>query len=366
MKSHKIITLLVLLSFLLGACSSAAPTAAPAVETQAPVVTEAPPPTNTPEPPTPTPEPPTPTPEPEVDEFAVVAAYINEKFADWNPVITSDKLFENLTDGDDTNNPFIIDVRKPEDYAKGHIQGAVNVFWNQIANPDVLAALPKDRLIVTYCYTGHTGEAAATILHLLGYNVTNLKFGMMGWTANEDVVGQPGFKAAAGYPIETEAHELPESGATPPTFKTGNTEAVDIILARAQELLPQWSPVVTADKLYENLVDGDDANNPFIISVRAPEHYALGHIPGAVNVPWKGIAAEDVLAKLPTDRQIVTYCYTGHTGEAAAVALLLLGYDVVNLKYGIMGWTENVDVVAQPIFTGAPDYAVETEPHPFP
>lgn len=366
MKMHKIVILLVLLSFLLGACSSAAPTSAPPVETQAPLVTEAPPPTNTPQPPTPTPEPPTPTPEPEVDEFAVVAAYINERFANWAPVITADKLFENLTDGDDTNNPFIIDVRKPEDYARGHIQGAVNVFWNEIVKPEVLAALPKDRLIVTYCYTGHTGEAAATILHLLGYTVTNLKYGMMGWTPDEEIVGQPGFKGGAGYQVETEPHELPEADATKPSFKTGNSEAVEIILARAQELFPKWSPVITADKLFENLADGDDANNPFIIDVRKPEDYARGHVSGAVNVFWTGIAAEEVLVKLPSDQQIVTYCYTGHTGEAAAVALMLLGYDVTNLKFAIMGWTDDEEVVGQPIFAAAADYAVEAEPHPFP
>jgi rhodanese-related sulfurtransferase len=200
----------------------------------------------------------------------------------------------------------------------------------------------------------------------LGYNVTNLKYGMMGWTPNEEIVGQPGFKGGGGYQVETEPHELPEAVATPPSFKTGQQEAVQIILARAQELLPDWSPVVTADKLFENLADGDDTNNPFIIDVRKPEDYARGHVPGAVNVFWTGIAAQEVLAKLPADRQIVTYCYTGHTGEAAAVALMLLGYNVTNLKFAIMGWTDNEEVVGQPIFKGAADYAVETEPHPFP
>ena len=39
----------------------------------------------------------------------------------------------------------------------------------------------------------------------------------------------------------------------------------------------------------------------------------------------------------------------------------MLGYDVVNLKYGMMGWTENDDVLATTRFDPAtsPDYPVE-------
>ena len=48
--------------------------------------------------------------------------------------------------------------------------------------------LPTDQPIVVYCYTGHTGQVAATILQVLGYDVQNLKFGMMGWTADDEVL----------------------------------------------------------------------------------------------------------------------------------------------------------------------------------
>ena len=73
--------------------------------------------------------------------------------------------------------------------------------------------------------------------------------------------------------------------------------------------------------LFENLSDGDTSNDPFIVSVRAPEHYALGHIEGAINIPWKTIADDASLAMLPMDQPIVVYCYTGHTGQVAATIL---------------------------------------------
>jgi rhodanese-related sulfurtransferase len=123
-------------------------------------------------------------------------------------------------------------------------------------------------------------------------------------------------------------------------------------------------PVIKADKLFEILNDGDAENDPFILSVRKPEHYVKGHIAGAVNIFWKNLWRPENLAKLPKDRQIVTYCYTGHTGQLAATILNALGYDAVNLKFGMMGWSKNDDVLAQPRFnpTNQPDYPVSNGP----
>jgi hypothetical protein len=88
----------------------------------------------------------------------------------------------------------------------------------------------------------------------------------------------------------------------------------------------------------------------------------LGHIPGAINIPWTKIADPENLAKLPADKPIVVYCYTGHTGQAAATVLGMLGYDVLNLKYGMMGWTANDEVLDTARFDPAtqPDYPVVT------
>ena len=291
-------------------------------------------------------------------ESEMLAALITEQLAEWGPVISADALYENLTDGDDSNDPFIVSVRSAEDYEKGHIPGAYNIPWKAIADPDNLAKLPTDQQIVTYCYTGHTGQVAATILRTLGYDVTNLKSGMMGWTDDEEVLAQAYFEDPAGYPVQTEANELTETYEAP-VLDTGLAEAAAIAQARAQAMLPDWKPVMPADALYDNLTDGDDSNDPFILSVRKAEDYEKGHVPGAYNVPWKDVAAD--LTKYPTDQQIVTYCYTGHTGQVGAVSLALLGYDVTNLKFGMMGWTDDEEVLAQPYFDGPAGYPVQAE-----
>ena len=46
----------------------------------------------------------------------------------------------------------------------------------------------------------------------------------------------------------------------------------------------------------------------------------------------------DNLATLPTDKQIVVYCYTGHTASQVTSLLNALGYDAINLKFGMTSW----------------------------
>jgi len=300
--------------------------------------------------------------EPEGD-FGVIQRTASTFLADWSPTISADDLYDNLNDGDTSNDPFIVSVRAPEAYALGHIPGAINIPWKSIAKEESLAMLPTDQQIVVYCYTGHTGQVAATILGLLGYDVKNLKFGMMGWSKNDEVLGTTRFGPDTDqrdYPTETDENVATETYDYP-TLDVGGADARETVRLRADEFLANWSPTTSADAVFDILNDGDDTNDPVIVSVRSAEHYALGHVPTAINIPWTQIAEPENLAKLPPDQPIVTYCYTGHTGEVSAVILGMLGYDVTNMKYGMMAWTENQDIrVAAPYDVAtAPDYAIE-------
>jgi len=295
-----------------------------------------------------------------LDEADVLGEHINAQLADWGPVMAADALFENLSDGDASNDPFIVSVRSAEHYALGHIEGAINIPWRSIADDASLAMLPTDQQIVVYCYTGHTGQVAATLLRTFGYDVVNLKFGMMGWSDNPEVVVAAPFAASAGYPTVTEATALPAPDGLP-VIDTGMSEGAAIALARAQAMMADWGPVISAADLFENLADGDTSNDPLVVSVRSAEHYALGHIDGAINIGWKAVATDDALDALPEGSPIVVYCYTGHTGQVAATVLALMGYDVTNLKFGMMGWSDDLDVVVATPFTAAGGYPTVAE-----
>ncbi len=358
--SLKMLLVSLIASLILAGCGGGAtPTPEPtAIPSPTPKPTEEP--TATPEP-SPTPEPTEePTEEPAAEEFAVLAEHIDARLADWGPLMSAEALYENLNDGDESNDPFILSVRSAEDYELGHVPGAYNIPWRELADPDNLSYLPTDEEIVVYCYTGHTGQVAATLLNVLGYDVTNLKFGMMGWTDDAEVMATEPFESPAGYPVEVEVNELTETYETP-MLETGESDPVAIAQARAQEMLGDWSPVMSAEALYENLNDGDESNDPFILSVRSAEHYELGHVPGAYNIPWREVAQLENLEQLPTDEQIVSYCYTGHSGQVAATVLGLLGYDVTNLKFGMMAWTDDAEVMATDPFVAPAGYPFETE-----
>ena len=119
----------------------------------------------------------------------------------------------------------------------------------------------------------------------------------------------------------------------------GATTEFDVVQAAADAWLGSGkSPNINAQDLFANLNDGDASNDPFILSVRATSQYELGHIPGAVNIPWREVAQADNLAILPTDKQIVVYCYTGHTASQVTSLLNALGYDAINLKFGMTSW----------------------------
>jgi rhodanese-related sulfurtransferase len=76
----------------------------------------------------------------------------------------------------------VIDARDPEQFAKGHIPGAVNMDWRQVlAKRDTI---PKDKSVLIYCNTGTLSAQAGFALRVAGWeNVRILQGGMQEWQA---------------------------------------------------------------------------------------------------------------------------------------------------------------------------------------
>lgn len=63
----------------------------------------------------------------------------------------------------------IVDVRRPDEFAEGHIEGAINVPNEEIAD-EMPEKLPdKDQLLLVYCRTGRRSKEAAEKLTKIGY-----------------------------------------------------------------------------------------------------------------------------------------------------------------------------------------------------
>lgn len=299
------------------------------------------------------------TPPPEAkDQFETVRkAFDDYLSSDPAAATTAATVFDSLNDGDDTTTPYVISARSPEHYALGHVPGAVNIPWRTVANVGALDDLPTDQPIIVYCYTGHTGAVATAVINAMGHEAVNMKYGMCAWTRDADIRAASPFneETSSDFPTVTDVPD--EMTYDLPTMDvTDSTDDGEIVRAAAEAYLSgDESPIIAAEDLFDLLNDGDETNDPFIISVRAPEAYALGHIEGAINIPWKTIAQEANLKRIPTDRDIVVYCYTGHTGGLATTVLNVLGYNAKNMKFGMVAWTKDADIRATSAFDDAVD-----------
>lgn len=75
---------------------------------------------------------------------------------------------------------YILDIRQAEDFAKGHIEGAHNVWWFDVGQH--LDQLPKDKQIIVTCYTGQSAGQVIGVLRTVGFNAISLLGGMNnGW-----------------------------------------------------------------------------------------------------------------------------------------------------------------------------------------
>ncbi len=224
----------------------------------------------------------------------------------------------------------LIDVRQPEDYAAGHIEGAINIPIREVGKN--LNRLPDlDAPIVTICGSSFRSPQVMTALQILGYtNVRNMAGGMRAWTDE-------------GLAVSTEPVE-PVAGEAPAGL---NPEVLAAIDAALSGLPDSWGGVKAEDLNVEMTEKPLD----LLIDVRTPEEWAKGYIAGAVHMPLQGLMS--YVDELPEakDANIVVYCGVGHRGNIAATMLRTLGYtNIRHLSSGLQGWKQ----LGYPVTPGLP------------
>jgi rhodanese-related sulfurtransferase len=225
----------------------------------------------------------------------------------------------------------IIDIRGPQDYAAGHIEGAVN---STLANI-LTTAENTTKTILVVCYTGQSAGHGVVALRLSGYDAKVLKWGMSGWRldmagpwlANS---GPDNGITGIGHTNWVTTGTLPAENFDDPTINIGGNGA-NILEARVEYmLLNGFSGVVNTsvldmptDYFINNFWDETDV-----------DHY--GHISGAYRIKPLSIAGGEI-NNLDPDETVVTYCWTGQTSSMITAYLTVLGYDAKSLKFGANG-----------------------------
>ena len=76
----------------------------------------------------------------------------------------------------------LLDVRTAEEFAEGHIEGALNIDQKQSDFAEqVSKTVPTDKTLALYCRSGRRSANAAEKLAAMGYKCVNLKGGIIAW-----------------------------------------------------------------------------------------------------------------------------------------------------------------------------------------
>jgi len=257
--------------------------------------------------------------EPSFSAREFVTSYIAD-LANGNKVYPMDTFVERMRAGEDL---FVVDIRRAEDYAAGHVKGAVNIPWNTPALWEDMAYLPQDKPVYLYCYSGQTAGQTLITMRMAGiesYSVNS------GWNL--------GISRTEGYEeiVETTVNTLDRSkknNASPAALKAVQDYYESTFAFNGS---PFANRHITEDDAKATLDAKDDS--VMFISICRPDDYSKGRIPTSINIP-SGPGWNDAMAGLPTDKKLILNCYSGQGTNQFVVLLTLMGYDPLSLTFGM-------------------------------
>lgn len=225
----------------------------------------------------------------------------------------------------------LLSLQPYEEYMAGHVPEAWHFPPEDLADPQKLAAflgkMPRHKSVVVTCPNGHLSCAVALFLRQLGFDATAMAFGMYGW--NRDYAGSGMYKGDIDGDICQTSIHLDLSTYTAQKTFSGLDDKTLLAKSSRGKFLKEIEP--------EDF--RDNAEKYLSFCLRRPEDYALGHIPGAFNLPSEAFYSGDkIILQIPQDRDIVLNCYVGHYSSGASLILTQLGYNVSTLAWGMAGW----------------------------
>lgn len=81
----------------------------------------------------------------------------------------------------DEKNYIILDARRPDEFAEGHIPGAINIPNEEIGTAEIAELPDKSQLILVYCRSGRRSKEASKKLVMLGYTNIVEFGGILDW-----------------------------------------------------------------------------------------------------------------------------------------------------------------------------------------
>lgn len=258
----------------------------------------------------------------------------------------------------------IIDLRSPEAFAKGHIKGAVNVEFSKIPDyfTNVIKPFEYDKIVMV-CYAGQIASYTTSLLRLMGYgNVYALRWGMSGW--NKDFAADSWLKGISDKyesNLETAENERPALSDFP-LMNTGKSTGEEILATRFNSLFATGyaDAFISADQVFEQ------PTNFYTVNFERKDKYDAGHIPGAVRYKTNGtLGIIPEMESIPTGKDVVVYCGTGHNSGFVTAYLKLFGYRAKTLMYGNNAFMHSKMIKDKALLSWLPFTEAEIENFPY-
>lgn len=229
----------------------------------------------------------------------------------------------------DAGDVILIDVRSTDDYAGGHVEGAINIPVSNLLDSTNVPNMLVDGQTVMEVMSdaGVTTEDA-----LLVYGANNMYAARMLWTLNmynnfnvQVVSGGIGALQENDAAISTNPTTLPEA-----EYEIGEY---------------QKKLIVSLDYLQTLINDPDE--NTVIIDARSTDEYVAGTIPGSINIAHleneyttgEFLSTRDIQLRylgkdITPEMKVVVFCKSGVRASEAYAALKDAGYQDVRVFDG--------------------------------
>jgi rhodanese-related sulfurtransferase len=291
-----------------------------------------------------------------LDYLAETGDYVNSR--NFPSLIKASVVYEELG-----KNNLILDIRDKSLFSKGHIKGADNVPFSEI--PAYMSQKIKPfeyNRIILVCNNGQVSSYATSLLRLMGYgNVFAMRWGMSGW--NKQFASENWLAGISGkYTGQLETADKQKAPVADfPQMNTGKTAGEEILASRIETLFKAGPDValVTADQVFASL------GNFYVINFERKDKYDSGHIPGAIRYKPAGtLGIKGEMETIPTGKEVVVYCGTGHNSAFATAYLRLFGYDAKTLAYGNNGFMHDKMIQDKLALSWLPFSEAEVEDYP--
>ncbi len=264
---------------------------------------------------------------------------------------------------------FLLDIRQPEEFAKGHLSAAINIPLRQVLNH--LDRLPKPetgKTLIIICRSQHRANHVLVILRELGYtNALTLRDGYDGYLswlkstqssktpsgACPERVDGPGSKGENALPVAPSKKIAGIMSEADSVYASNHFHQAGTLLRQALSKFPEYEEIwtkynravlaETGNEYLQGMPEnryrvkvaafgadyskGPGLGNYFLLDVRDPDEFVVSHIAGSINIPFRTVLQHiAILPKPDSGKILLIICRSQHRAIHDLVVLRELGY----------------------------------------